>query len=331
MDTRSLGTTGLRVSRIGLGLAALGRPGYLTLGHAADLGADYDVAAMEAHAHAVLDAAWACGVRYVDAARSYGRAEQFLASWCAARQLDPAAITVGSKWGYVYTAQWRVDAPQPEVKDHSLANLQRQWRESGSLLAPWLRLYQTHSATFASGVLDDQAVLAELARLKTEGMAIGLSLSGPDQAAVLQRAATIAIDGARLFDTVQATWNLIEPSAGAALAAAHADGFGVIVKEALANGRLTDRNADPHFAVQRQLLTQQATRLGTTLDALAIRAVLAQPWADVALSGAASVDHLQSNLRALDAPWDDEAATALQRIAEPPTTYWETRSRLPWN
>jgi aryl-alcohol dehydrogenase-like predicted oxidoreductase len=40
MDRRSLGTTGLMVSRIGLGLAALGRPGYLTLGHNADIGGD---------------------------------------------------------------------------------------------------------------------------------------------------------------------------------------------------------------------------------------------------------------------------------------------------
>ncbi|TMM00155.1 MAG: hypothetical protein E6G10_16960 [Actinobacteria bacterium] len=29
----ALGTTGLAVSRIGLGLAALGRPGYIVLGH----------------------------------------------------------------------------------------------------------------------------------------------------------------------------------------------------------------------------------------------------------------------------------------------------------
>jgi aryl-alcohol dehydrogenase-like predicted oxidoreductase len=53
------------------------------------------------------------------------------------------------------------------------------------------------------------------------------------------------VDGVRLFDAVQATWNLLEPSAGPALAEAHAAGLGVIVKEALANGRLTDRNDDP--------------------------------------------------------------------------------------
>ena len=70
---------------IGLGLAALGRPGYINLGHADDLGRNYDVAAMRAHAHAVLDAAWGAGVRYFDAARSYGRAEEFLGDWLRTR------------------------------------------------------------------------------------------------------------------------------------------------------------------------------------------------------------------------------------------------------
>src|ERR1700736_4973666 len=100
MESRPLGNTHLAVSRIGLGLAALGRPGYINLGHAKDLGAQYDPRAMEGHAHAVLDAAWSAGIRYFDAARSYGRAEEFLSSWLFSRQIPPGAVTVGSKWGY---------------------------------------------------------------------------------------------------------------------------------------------------------------------------------------------------------------------------------------
>jgi aryl-alcohol dehydrogenase-like predicted oxidoreductase len=331
MNLRSLGTTGLTVTRMGLGLAALGRPGYLTLGHAADLAGDYAVAAMEAHAHRVLDAAWDAGIRYFDAARSYGRAEQFLATWLRARQIPSADVVVGSKWGYIYTADWRVDAPTPEVKDHSLANLQRQWQESQALLVLYLRLYQIHSATFESGILDDQAVLAELARLKASGMAIGLTLSGPNQAAVLERAATITVEGKQLFDAVQATWNLLEPSAGPALVAAHAAGMGVIVKEALANGQLTDRNSDPAFAPQRLMLERQALRLQTSVDALALAAALAQPWVDVVLSGAATVEQLRANIWAPHVAWDAEAEEALAKLAEPPAAYWERRRRLLWN
>jgi len=45
--------------RIGLGLAALGRPGYLNLGHGADLGTDRSVDALRTRSFAVLDAAYA--------------------------------------------------------------------------------------------------------------------------------------------------------------------------------------------------------------------------------------------------------------------------------
>src|SRR5258708_2447851 len=134
MEARSLGKTPLVFSRLGLGLAALGRPGYINLGHAGDLERNYDRAAMEAHCHTVLDAAWDLGIRYFDAARSYGQAEAFLASWLAARRIPSAEVTVGSKWGYTYTAGWRVEADKHEIKDHSLPVLQRQLGESRGLL-----------------------------------------------------------------------------------------------------------------------------------------------------------------------------------------------------
>jgi aryl-alcohol dehydrogenase-like predicted oxidoreductase len=127
----------------------------------------YDIAAMEARAHATLDAAWAAGVRYFDAARSYGRAEEFLGHWLAARKIPPGTVTVGSRWGYVYTAGWRVVAEKHEVKDHSLAVLRRQYAESRALLAGHLSLYQIHSATLDSGVLDNQGVLDELLKEKS--------------------------------------------------------------------------------------------------------------------------------------------------------------------
>ena len=63
---------------------------------------------MRERCFSVLDAAWAGGVRYFDAARSYGRAEEFLSAWLAARDISPADVVVGSKWGYRYTADWQV-------------------------------------------------------------------------------------------------------------------------------------------------------------------------------------------------------------------------------
>lgn len=331
MEMRSLGTTGLSVSRIGLGMAALGRPGYINLGHAADLHSDFDLATMEARTHVVLDAAWEAGIRYFDAARSYGRAEAFLASWLQSRQIRPGTVTIGSKWGYTYTADWKVTAEIHEVKDHSLATLRRQLRESKEILGQQLYIYQIHSATLESGVLKDKVVLDELARLRQDGLTIGLTLTGAKQTEVLRQALDVVIHGERLFGCVQATWNLLEPSADVALKEAHDAGLGVIVKEALANGRLTERNNDPTFAPKRELLTKEANRLGTRLDALALAAVLAQPWADVVLSGAANADQLTSNVGAHGVVWDSEASCLVGALAESPDEYWTIRSRLTWN
>src|ERR1035437_11164655 len=99
MQTRRLGSTELVVFRIGLGLAAIGRPGYITLGRATDLGRDRSIEAMRDRCHELLDTAWENGVRYIDAARSYGLAESFLASWLERRGLSRPALGGGSQWG----------------------------------------------------------------------------------------------------------------------------------------------------------------------------------------------------------------------------------------
>jgi aryl-alcohol dehydrogenase-like predicted oxidoreductase len=303
--------------RIGLGLAALGRPGYLNLGHGADLGADRSVDGLRRHAHAVLDAAYEAGVRAFDAARSYGRAEEFLGQWLDSRR--PEGVTASSKWGYVYTADWRVDADPPEVKHHDAGTLRRQLAETRERLGDWLALYQIHSATPDSGVLEDDDVLAELAALRAEGVAVGVSVSGTSQRETVERALELA-----QFDAVQATWNLHERAAEPALARAHAAGLRVYVKEALANGRLAGREPVPE-------LEAAARDAGATPDALALAAVLARPWAGVVLSGAASADTLRSNLRATELAWTDELERRLAPLREDSERYWALRARLPWN
>jgi aryl-alcohol dehydrogenase-like predicted oxidoreductase len=303
--------------RIGLGLAALGRPGYLNVGHAADLGADRSPEALRARSFEVLDAAYDAGVRYLDAARSYGRAEEFLGAWL--RDRDPRDVVVGSKWGYVYTAGWEVAADPPEVKHHDAATFRRQLEETRAHLGDRFALYQIHSATPDSGVLEDDEVLAALAELRATGVAIGLTTSGTSQAETLERA--LALD---LFDTAQATWNLHERAAGAVLARAHDAGVGVVVKEALANGRLARRGGHP-------ALDRAADALGAGPDAVALAAVLAQPFADVVLSGAATGEALRSNVAAAALALPDALLEELATLEERSDAYWDARGAMPWN
>jgi aryl-alcohol dehydrogenase-like predicted oxidoreductase len=313
-------------NRLGLGLAALGRPGYINLGHGDDLAAGRDQGALRRHAHEVLSAAYAAGVRDFDAARSYGLAEQFLAEWLRAQNIAPDTVRVGSKWGYTYTADWQVQTQQHEVKEHSLANFQRQWPQTQALLGPWLKVYLVHSVTPDSPLLHDRALLERLARLRDEGLTPGLSLSGPQQGEVLDRALALEVDGQPVFGAVQATYNLLEPSAGPALAAAHGAGWQVVIKEALANGRLTDRGAQLSPA-----LLERSRAHGAGPDAVALAAVLAQPFAQVVLSGAGTVSQLHSNLAARSVLLDRAALDDLFSSPEPPGRYWQTRSSLPWN
>ena len=331
MDYRKITSARLKVSRIGLGLAALGRPGYINLGHGEDLKGKYSTAALEEHTHKVLDEAWHLGIRYFDVARSYGRAEKFLGTWLRGRNIPEQEVLVGSKWGYTYTANWQVEAVEHEVKQHSLSQLDKQREESNLLLGGYLKLYQIHSVTLESGVLENRLVLDRLHALKMHGMHIGLTVSGTRQAEAIRKALGIQYDGELLFSSVQATWNLLEQSAGAALAEAHAAGLGVIVKEGLANGRLTTRNLSPDFRVKSAVLEQIHQETKHSQDSIALAAILAQPWADVVLSGAANQEQLRANLSALDLKLSQEQLQQLLALQEPADSYWSTRSNLAWN
>ena len=99
--------------------------------------------------------------------------------------------------------------------------------------------------------------------------------------------------------------------------------MGVVVKEALANGRLT-------AAGEERALFDVAGELQVAPDAIALAAVLDQPWADVVLSGAVTPEQLFSNLAALDVVFDDRLQARLGPLAEPAESYWLERSRLPW-
>ncbi|HEX6756505.1 MAG TPA: aldo/keto reductase [Mycobacteriales bacterium] len=304
---------------LGLGLAAIGRPAYITSGRDRDLPGSRSRHELRERAHELLDRAYALGIRYVDAARSYGDAEQFLGSWLAARGVPD--VFVASKWGYRYVGDWRMDAEEHEVKSHDLATFTRQLAETRALLGDRLRLYQVHSLTSDSPLLADRPLLDRLAALRDEGVEIGFSTSGPRQADAVDRALALTAGGKRLFTSVQATWNLLEPSAGPALAAAHDAGVRVVVKEAVANGRLAGPGVDARLA-------SVAAAHGVGPDAVALAAVAAQPWCDVVLSGAVTTAQLDSNATAV--PLTPADLDALAGLAEPAGAYWAARAARPW-
>lgn len=310
--------------RLGLGLAALGRPAYIALDRDRDLGpfSGRSVGEMRARAHAMLDAAWAKGIRYVDAARSYGRAEQFLGEWLTQHPERRSEFTIGSKWGYRYVADWQRDVDVHEVKDHSLAHFETQWPETFAALGGAPDLYLIHSVTPDSPALADTALLDRLRKLAADGVRVGISTSGPHQAAVLDAARALADTP---FSAVQATVNVLEPSVAPALERAHDVGWFVVAKEVFANGRLASTPAGEPSTPWAAAL---ANATGLTPEAAALGWALAQPYIDVALTGAVTEQQLDANLEAV--ALTPEQLDATHPLAVEPADYWAARAALTW-
>lgn len=308
------------IGRLGIGLAAVGRPAYINVGSADELPGRRSVEQLRAATWDLLDAAYAAGIRWVDTARSYGRAEEFLGEWLTSRR--PEGLTVSSKWGYTYVGDWKIDAPVHEVKEHGFERYRAQYTETRTLLDGHLSVYQVHSLTEQSPLFHDVRLQAALAEAADEGLRVGFSTSGSGQADTIRRALELEVSGRRLFSTVQSTWNLLERSAERALEEAHEAGFHVLLKEVLANGRLAVRPPNE--------MESLASGKGVRPDALALAAALSRPWADTVLIGAVSPRQLEANLEAAPVSLDERDLDVLAALSVPPERYWRERGELPW-
>jgi aryl-alcohol dehydrogenase-like predicted oxidoreductase len=107
----------------------------------------------------------------------------------------------------------------------------------------------------------------------------------------------------------------------------------VVVKESLANGRLTQANRDKDDALYPAVarIRELAENRGTTVETLALAAALARPWANIVLSGAATVDQIRSTVGALDFVYDAELDEQLRSVAVASDQYWRARGSFRWN
>mmetsp|Transcript_23005 Transcript_23005/g.32210 ORF Transcript_23005/g.32210 Transcript_23005/m.32210 type:complete len:337 (-) Transcript_23005:38-1048(-) len=326
--------------RMGLGMAALGRPGYINLDRTDIFGKEErTVETMQNQANKVMDKLFSISSSttttetrpWLDCARSYGLSEKFVGEYLRSKNITPDDVYVSSKWGYTYVADWNVqlDAGEPhEVKDHSVENFLKQVEETAQFLGEYVDLYQIHSATFESGVLTDPRVHEALAKCRKErGWSIGLSVSSPKQGDVLREAMKLKTpENEPLFDSVQCTYNVLEQRAGETLLEAHNAGLDVIIKEGFANGRIFSNDS----------VSKYSTKLQCEPDQLALGCILAQPFEPRVLSGAVTESQLESNYKALQVSETLKGdQTLLKEIMDsclmPSENYWSERSALTWN
>jgi len=161
--------------------------------------------------------------------------------------------------------------------------------------------------------------------------AVGLTLTGAGSQRTLELALDASTDGERVFDVVQATFNVLEPSLRGALLGAHEAGLGVILKEVHANGRLSPANQRPEDQRLRTRLGEIGARCGLASDQLALAFAAALPAANVLLSGAATSAQLASHAAAVAVTLDATTLGELAELAETPQAYWQSRAGLAWS
>lgn len=308
------------MTKIGLGLAALGRPEYINIRDEKEV--DKSEEAFKNNALEMLDTAYDLGIRYFDTAPSYGKGELFLKEWNQ-NTLHKDSV-LATKWGYTYVANWELGYQGAhEIKEHSLEKLVAQWEESKEMI-PALKVYQIHSATLDSGVLENTAVLEKLGEIKkATGLLIGLTTSGANQNVVLKKAEAITIGNESLFDLFQVTYNVLEQSTFEVLESFVKKGKQIVIKEGIANGRV--------FNNTPLLLKELAAKYSVGIDAIALRFIIDSLKPFVVLSGAFTKSQLKDNLKALDFELSKEELNSLTQIKTDPNNYWDERKNLSWN
>ena len=313
--------------KIALGTAAIGRPEYINIRQSAK--SEFDLKTFRATGLTILDEAYDQGVRYFDTAPGYGMAEQLLIDWI--KEKNYTDVEIATKWGYSYVANFDPLATVHEVKEHSLQNLNSQWEQSKKLL-PNLCTYQIHSATFESGVLKNKEVLNRLGELKQEfGLRIGMSSTGVNQEEVLKAAMDIEYEGKALFDVYQVTYNVLDQSLANVTKQLTTQNKRIVVKEALANGRIFTNSNFPNYINLYTLLEKLAIKYGVGIDAIAIRFVLDSINPFMVLSGASEKSHIIGNLKTNDFQLTSDELVQLEEFSVQPDVYWKERKALGWN
>ena len=312
---------------IGLGTAAIGRPQYINIKQQAK--APFDLAEFKQQGLAMLDFAYATGIRYFDTAPGYGLAEQLLIEWLS-MQNDPS-ITVATKWGYTYAADFIPNAKVHEIKNHTLEKLNEQWKVSKQLL-PYLKYYQIHSATLDTGVLENKAVLEQLYQLKKENnLKVGLTTTGSNQTEVLKRALDVHFAGEPLFEVFQCTYNILDQSILSLGKRIVKERKQLVLKEVLANGRLFPNPNYPNYSALYVKLEGLSKKYGVGVDAVILQYCIKTIEGAMVLSGANKTEHLEQNLKAANFQLSPEEIVELSQFKTPPITYWEERKQLAWN
>ena len=305
METTDFGKTGLKITRLGLGLAEISRQERSKVVEEADR---------------VLNAALDGGINFLDTAACYGRTEEIIGATVAQRRDEYILATKcghttddgdrGIPW--TEHESWTGPAVTESI-DRSLRRLQTNH----------LDIVQLHSCDV--DVLEHGEVIEALVQARDAGKTRFIGYSGDNAAA------RWAVESG-LFDSLQTSFNLVEQHARTKglFEAAEAQGMGVIIKRPVANGAWGKARSPYSYADEYFRRAQIMERMGPLPKApenpilLALGFVLSQSEVDTVIVGTHNPSHLSSNIEMItrQLPIPIETVEALQRRFEEADDGW---------
>ena len=269
MQQRTLGNTGIQVSRLGVGLA--------------EIGFELTFAEIQ-EANQVLNTALDNGITFLDTAACYDISEELIGRTIAHRR---AEYVLASKCGHITGGYQGEEWTAPTVRDSIDRSLTRMKTEV-------IDLMQLHSCSV--DVLERGEVIAELQMAKQAGKVRFIGYSGDNEAAAW------AVQSG-LFDTLQTSFNLTDQRARTQLFdQAKAQGMGIIVKRPIANGAWGAHQSPSDYAAEyfrrAQIMGHENPIPGAPANRiwLALSFTLAHDAVDTAIVGTRNPAHMQANI-----------------------------------
>ncbi len=302
MEQRTLGKSGLQVSRLGVGLAEIGFQ--LTFDEVQRAGE-------------VLNTALDQGITFLDTAACYDISEELIGRTVANRRDE---FVLASKCGHVtggYEGEaWEAKTVRDSI-ERSLVRLQ----------TDRIDLMQLHSCDV--DVLEKGEVIEELQKAKRAGKVRFIGYSGDNEAALW------AVESGH-FDTLQTSFNLADQRAFTTglLAKAKTQGMGVIIKRPIGNGAWgVDKSpsdyADEYFR-RAQIMQQEGPLPAAPANRiwLALGFTLAHADVDTAIVGTQNPDHMKSNIEWVNSlpPLDEATVAELHRRFAANDSDWEQKT-----
>jgi aryl-alcohol dehydrogenase-like predicted oxidoreductase len=340
MEHRTLGPSGLKLSRLSLGAMTFGDAEGFMKG----------VTSSEDEARRVLDRALDAGIDTIDTANVYaeGRSEELLGRWLKGKR---EKVVLATKCRFPTGGD--VAAAGPHEYGLSRKAILRACEDSLRRLGTdYVDLYQVHMQDRAVPIEETLSALTDLVR---QGKVRYLGCSNYTGYRLVESLWAAERRGLEPFVSIQLQWSLAVRDAERELVpACRAFGLGTLVWSPLARGLLSGKyQRDQKPPAGSRLATWQDTykafdnarcwavldavsavakRRETTPAAVSIAWLLSRPEVTTVLVGARDVRQLEDNLRSLEVKLDADDLGALERASAPEWGYPYSfiGAREPW-